>query len=458
MKKYLWVILSTVIVLAVLFSCVPKPTENETLATGYYVAFDFQFKGEAFESATPTISPLLKMTSKGDNKYELSIRADKLKQILEDHDKNGVYWWNVVNVVNPNDRNTWIFYGGTEENDPSVPILKEDLDAFSNTVNIQFYADIPESTNTIVGFGDNTKIGRDLYFVGSPTEWSHQKMTNKEDGTYELEVTIATPTSNMIEYKIWPADTWEIAEPTKALAFNGKNYYATAGNGKYDFGSVYPKKIKATFDARYSTVKFDLIESATPTTGPVDGDLADWGSALTEDATNDSAWDVSNELFKAGVKYDDQYLYIAGVYNVKDNNFICLADLSGLNGATDTSKHPWNNRSYTFETGDIDLAFESWGDGFNAWKVTSEAFTEVKGVSFAKFSTDDGKIVVEAAIPLSALGVTAESLTVKAAFAITGGLSGGKQHVGDFCPEQTCGPGGITAPATINAFIVYPAD
>ena len=457
MKKYLWVILSTVIVLAVLFSCVPKPTENETLATGYYVAFDFQFKGEAFESATPTISPLLKMTSKGDNKYELSIRADKLKQILEDHDKNGVYWWNVVNVADPNDRNTWIFYGGTGEYDPSVPILKEDLDAFSNTVNIKFYADIPESTNTIVGFGDNTKIGRDLYFVGSPTEWSHQKMTNKEDGTYELEVTIATPTSNMIEYKIWPADTWEIAEPTKALAFNGKNYYATAGNGKYDFGSVYPKKIKATFDARYSTVKFDLIESATPTTGPVDGDLADWGSALTEDATNDSAWGGSNELFKAGVKYDDQYLYIAGVYNVKDNNFICLADLSGLNGATDTSKHP-SNRSYTFETGDIDLAFESWGNDFNVWKVTSDAFTEVKGVSFAKFSTDDGKIVVEAAIPLSALGVTAESLTVKGAFAITGGVSDGTQWVGDFCPEQACGTGGITAPATINAFIVYPAD
>ncbi|HOP83187.1 MAG TPA: hypothetical protein PL174_08255, partial [Fervidobacterium sp.] len=64
----------------------------------------------------------------------------------------------------------------------------------------------------------------------------------------------------------------------------------------------------------------------------------------------------------------------------------------------------------------------------------------------------------EAAIPLSALGVTAESLTVKGAFAITGGIGDGKQWVGDFCPEQACGTGGITAPATINAFIVYPAD
>jgi len=460
MKKYLWVILSTVIVLAVLFSCVPKPTENETLTTGYYVAFDFQFKGEAFESATPTISPLLKMTSKGDNKYELSIRADKLKQILEDHDKNGVYWWNVVNVVNPNDRNTWIFYGGTGEYDPSVPILKEDLDAFSNTVNIKFYADIPESTNTIVGFGDNTKIGRDLYFVGSPTEWSHQKMTNKEDGTYELEVTIATPTSNMIEYKIWPADNWDIVEPTKALAFNGKNYNATGtdDNGTYDFGSVYPKKIKVTFDARYSAVEFELIESATPTTGPVDGYLTDWGSELVEDAATDSAWGNDNELFKAGVKYDDEYLYIAGVYKVNGNNFMCLADLSSLNGATDTSDHPWNNRSYTFGTGDIDLAFESWGDGFNVWKVTSTGFTEVKDVSFARFSTDDGNTVVEAAIPLSELGITAESLTVKGAFAITGNLDSGTQWIGDFCPEQTCGTGGITAPATIDAFIVYPAE
>jgi len=108
------------------------------------------------------------------------------------------------------------------------------------------------------------------------------------------------------------------------------------------------------------------------------------GSALTEDATNDSAWGVNNELFKAGVKYDDQYLYIAGVYTVSGNNFMCLADLSSLNGATDTSKHPWNNRSYTFETGDIDLAFESWGDGFNVWKVTHEDFTEVKDVFFCK--------------------------------------------------------------------------
>jgi len=458
MKKYLWVILSTVIVLGVLFSCVPKPTGDETLTEGYYVAFDFQFKGEDVESATTTISPLLKMTSNDDNKYKLSIRADKLRQILEGHDKNGVYWWNVVRVVDPNDRSTWIFYGGTEELDPSVPILKDDLNAFSNTSNVEFYADIPESTNTIVGFGDNTKIGRDLYFVGSPTEWVHQKMTNNDDGTYELEVTIATPTSSIIFYKIWPADDWNIVEPTIALAFNGKNYYATGDNGTYAFDSVYPKRIKVTFDARYSAVEFELIESATPTTGPVDGYLTDWGSELVEDAAEDSAWGNNNELFKAGVKYDDEYLYIAGVYKVESgNNFMCLADLSSLNGATDTSDHPWN-RSYTFETGDIDLVFESWGDDFDVWKVTSTDFNQVEG-AFATFSTDDdGNTVVEAAIPLSELGITAESLTVKGAFAVTSDTDSGTQWVGDFCPEQTCGTGGITAPATIDEFIVYPAD
>lgn len=457
MKRYLWVILSTVIVLAILFSCVPKTPGNETLTAGYYVAFSFQFKGEDVANATETILPVLKMTSNGDNKYKLSIRADKLREILEGHDSNGIYWWNVVEVVDPNDRNTWVFYGGTEEMDPSVPILKEDLDAFSNTSIIQFYANIPESTDTIVGFGDNTKASRDFYFVGTPNGWSHQKMTNKEDGTYELEVTIATPTSNVIEYKIWPANTWDIEDPIKALAFNGKNYYATGGNGTYDFGAVYPKKIKVTFDAHYSTVKFDLIESATPTTGPVDGDLSDWGSALIEDATNDSAWGTNNELFKAGIKYDDQYLYIAGVYTVDGNNFMCLADLSSLTGATDTSKHPWGNRSYTFETGDIDLAFESWGNDFGVWKVTSDGFTEIKDVSFARFSTVDGKIVVEAAIPLSTLGITdVTSLTVNAAFAITGGYDNGTQWVGDFCPDQTCGSNGITAPAPIDNFIVFP--
>lgn len=208
----------------------------------------------------------------------------------------------------------------------------------------------------------------------------------------------------------------------------------------------------------------------------VDGDFDDWAGILQTDSPTDSAWGPNNELFNVGIAFDSKKLYIAGIYTKADlNNFMCLTNLSSLTGATDTTGL---HRSYSFEDGDIDVIFESWNeytgdetgpnDNFNVWKVTKATeeatLTDIRGEVTAVLHTSFDETlnatvtIIEAAIPLSALGTTSESLTVKGAFAVTGGIGDGKQWVGDFYPEQTCGTNDIPAPATIDEFIVYPAD
>ncbi|MGB4752598.1 MAG: hypothetical protein WBH60_08195 [Fervidobacterium sp.] len=209
-------------------------------------------------------------------------------------------------------------------------------------------------------------------------------------------------------------------------------------------------------------VLFSCVKPEGPVSITLDGDLEDWGSLLYEDSNNDCVWG-NDELYKAGITFDSTNLYIAGVYK-KDahsyNNFMCLADISSSNGATDTSKHPWN-RSYAFSTGNIGLVVESWQDGFTAWQVTSDEFIEITNFATAVILTSEDTITTaEIQIPLSALGITdVTSLTVKAAFAITADCADGKQWVGDFYPEQSYtipSDGGITGPATITNFIKFP--
>jgi len=221
-------------------------------------------------------------------------------------------------------------------------------------------------------------------------------------------------------------------------------------------------------------VLFSCVPKEEESLISVDGDLDDWEGILQTDLATDSAWE-SNELFKVGIAFDSRELYIAGVYTKEGyNNFMSLVDLSSLTGATDTTGL---YRSYSFKEGNIDVIFESWNEyaedsdgpnnNFNAWKVTNTTeeatLTDIKDEVTAVLDTvfdetlNATVTVIEAAIPLSKLGITSTtSLTAKAAFAITGGLDNGKQWVGDFYPEQTCGTGGITAPATIDKFIVYP--
>ncbi len=222
-------------------------------------------------------------------------------------------------------------------------------------------------------------------------------------------------------------------------------------------------------------VLFSCVPKQEKSLITVDGDLADWEGILQTDLATDSAWGSNNELFNVGIAFDSKNLYIAGVYTKEGlNNFMCLADLSSLTGATDTTGL---YRSYSFKEGNIDVIFESWNEyaedsdgpnnNFNAWKVTNTTeeatLTDIKDEVTAVLDTvfdetlNATVTVIEAAIPLSKLGITSTtSLTAKAAFAITGGLDNGTQWVGDFCPEQTCGTNGITAPATIDKFIVYP--
>ncbi|MCX7654785.1 MAG: hypothetical protein N2Z58_08955 [Fervidobacterium sp.] len=189
----------------------------------------------------------------------------------------------------------------------------------------------------------------------------------------------------------------------------------------------------------------------------VDATLTDWASYLYEDAPNDSKWGTDNEIHKAGILFDATNLYIAGEFTKAGyNNFMVMVDLSGVTGAPDTSKHEWG-RSYKFEKGDVDFIIETWGDGYKAWRFTSQEATEVTGT--LKSTEVDGKKRIEFSIPLSKLGVSNSSkLSAKAVFVLTGGKYGGKQWAGDFYPDQgfETGEGGYTAPVVIKKTISNP--
>ncbi|MEN3042825.1 MAG: hypothetical protein ABDH59_05940 [Fervidobacterium sp.] len=87
--------------------------------------------------------------------------------------------------------------------------------------------------------------------------------------------------------------------------------------------------------------------------------------------------------------FDANNIYIAGEFTKEGlNNFMVMVDLSGVTGAADTSKHPWG-RSYKFEKGDVDFVIETWGDGYAAWRFTSQEATEVTGT--LKSAEVDGK-------------------------------------------------------------------
>ncbi|EKF48575.1 hypothetical protein H17ap60334_11136 [Thermosipho africanus H17ap60334] len=196
----------------------------------------------------------------------------------------------------------------------------------------------------------------------------------------------------------------------------------------------------------------------------VDGDLSNW-TKLNEDATNDSLWGTSNEILKVGVTYDDNFVYLAGDFKKSGfNNLIFLLDFSSLTGATNTEKHPWNKK-YVFDSGDIDLVVETWGNGFEAWKVSSTGdFATITSFATSAYTgdvSDNGERLVEIAIPLSSLGITSiDNLQIKYVTALTSDFSGGKQWVGDFAPDQDIKPddptGGYMPAATITTFYTFP--
>lgn len=196
-----------------------------------------------------------------------------------------------------------------------------------------------------------------------------------------------------------------------------------------------------------------LLKSVT-----VDATLTDWGDYLHTDDSSDSQWGASNEIYKAGILFDATNLYIAGEFTKEGmNNLMVIVDLSGVTGAANTSKHPWN-RSYKFEKGDVDFVLETWGDDYNAWRFTTNEATEVKG-TFRNSTTEDGKKIVEFAIPLSKFGVMdASKLSAKAVFVITGGYDQDTQWAGDFYPNQgfETGNGGYPAPIVIKKVITNP--
>jgi len=73
-----------------------------------------------------------------DNEYKLTVSKSDRASVLEGKDKDGVYWWTLAKVVDPAATDTWVIYGGTDVYDPSVPLLKEDFDALSDTDAVNF--------------------------------------------------------------------------------------------------------------------------------------------------------------------------------------------------------------------------------------------------------------------------------------------------------------------------------
>lgn len=447
-----------------LFACVPlqKPIEP-----GYYVILSTQFNGLP-DGQKPTVYPELKLTKSGDE-YKVTVTAKKLKDLFERKDKNGIYWWNVVEVKDPSKPEEWVFYGGTGEYDPSVPILKSVLDAMPDTKMVTFYARIPSDTRSIVGLGDDTKDDRDFYFVGGPTNWEHKKMDYKGDGVYECVVEVPNGVKDF-QYKIWPANDWNIEESLKSLAFNGRNYYATGehDNGSYVFDKLNANelvtKFKVTFNPRYSLVSFEVIDkkpiepSGTIT---LDGNLNDWPSdKILNDPENDGKW-AGNEIYKVGVLYENQKLYIAGRFaKTETNNFMVLVDVLGRSGAEDTSTHPWN-RMYKFQNGDIDFILESWGEGFNAWvyDATERKFVEASNAVIHRGVSSDGAHVIEVEVPMTLFFSTIPTdVSGNVAFVLTGGIGGDNQWASDFAPNQDDLPGDGGAcpkPAVIKNLISF---
>jgi hypothetical protein len=191
----------------------------------------------------------------------------------------------------------------------------------------------------------------------------------------------------------------------------------------------------------------------------VDGDLSDWREYVyTDGNATDSQW-ANNEIYKAGILFDATNLYIAGEFVKSDmNNFAVIVDFSGITGAPDTSKHPWG-RSYKFEKGDVDFMLETWGDDYKAWRFTSTEATEATA-TLASTTKENGRKVVEIAVPLKQLGITdPNKLSLKAVFVLTGGKDdNGKQWAGDFYPNQgfETGNGGYAAPVVIKKTISNP--
>jgi hypothetical protein len=170
----------------------------------------------------------------------------------------------------------------------------------------------------------------------------------------------------------------------------------------------------------------------------VDGNLNDW-ELLEEDAVDDAYWS-GNDIFKVGVLFDATNLYLAGDFSKGGlNNLMFLIDVSSLNGSNTTFNHPWN-RHYVFDSGDIDLVVETWGDGLAAWAVDSNGdFTEITTDATCAYSGELGdgqERIVEIKIPWESLGVTSiEGLSVSYAAVITGGFDG-SQWLSDLAPEQ----------------------
>jgi len=109
---------------------------------------------------------------------------------------------------------------------------------------------------------------------------------------------------------------------------------------------------------------------------------------------------------------------------------------------------------------------ETWGNGFEAWKVLSTGefatITSFATYAYTGDTSDGAERFVEIAIPLETIGITStDSLQINFVTALTSDVSGGYQWVGDFAPDQNSPDdpnGGYMPAATITNFYTYPVQ
>ncbi|KAF2962424.1 hypothetical protein [Fervidobacterium sp. 2310opik-2] len=202
----------------------------------------------------------------------------------------------------------------------------------------------------------------------------------------------------------------------------------------------------------------------------VDGDLSDWGDYIYTDPSDDSK-PSGNEIYKAGIIFDEKNLYIAGEIKTEVEDTVLgpipkflptiLVDLSGTNGAS-ALKDENGKETLKIENGNIDLVFLF---GFLSVYKEGEFVLltdngQIDGKPLYKIeskTTDDGKTRFEISVPLDKIGVT-DPNTLKARAVVI--LVGGEQEpiIPDYAPNQGFekADGKYTLPITIKKMIENP--
>lgn len=295
MKK---VFFYTVVILAIaiaLTGCLPKTADQVVEAeAGYYFYLansELNVKG-IYEKE-------FKFNKVNDH-YELTVPSELLFDALPlPKNDDNVWWWKVIEVKNSGET---LVYGGDGEFDPSVPLYPEHI---RNKESITFYFDPEADTSSdhkiIEGvMGDNSKDHLPIYFVGNPTGWNFEEMT---DGKYVVESTNNAMSiygsKKPMEFKIAIGfNGWD--KMINPLLFSNGNYYGTGPNTVFFLDSKnYVDGVEIIFDPHFSklevrpTITIDTIDQVI--------------EKIDENATNVNTVGSVNYAGDTGIIIQDSY-------------------------------------------------------------------------------------------------------------------------------------------------------